>query len=83
MDTIVTGKPAPPTPPTMRLGSVKSCTTTVERLIRMRSKGQVSEELYRSLLWGMNTLLSWHKLKIETDVEQRLTDLEEQLGAKR
>ena len=51
------------------------------RLIRSYQKGEIDTESYKGIVYGMNLLLGYYKLEIESDFERRLIQIEDEIEA--
>ena len=62
----------------MRLGmkNHNAARLTLGRLIRMRYAGEISTEVYRDLVYGMNLLLSFFRHSSDLEIAARLDEIE-------
>ena len=65
--------------PRLDLKSVDATRRTIARLIRRYAAGNVDDGLYKGVLYGLQSYLSWYKLEKDLDVEKRLEELEARL----
>ena len=63
----------------LRLNTVANCRRSLARVVRARGRNQIAEADFRALVWGISQLLGAFKLELETDVEQRLQELEAEI----
>ena len=52
---------------------------SLARLIRKRYSGEISTEVYRDLIYGLNLMLAYFKHGADLRVEERLDQIEELL----
>ncbi len=78
--------PLHPSPaPRKRLGmrDHNAARLTLGRLIRMRLAGEISTELFRDLVYGLNLMLGFFKHGADLRIEDRLDQIEELLQEKK
>ena len=56
---------------------------SLARLIRSFHRGELKEDKFRALIYGMNCLLGYFKLAADIRIEDRLDAIEDQLSEKR
>lgn len=72
-------KMAHPVPFFLRMGSVKSCRTTMVRLTREYAAGKVDDSTFRAVIWAMGQLISYWRLEKDLQIEARIEAIEKQL----
>ena len=60
--------------------SHESTRISLGRLLRSYQKGEIESQTFRDMIYGMNLLLGFFRLDLESDVERRLELIEETLG---
>ena len=60
--------------------SHESTRISLGRLLRSYQKGEIESQTFRDMIYGMNLLLGFFRLDLESDVERRLELIEEKLG---
>ncbi len=61
----------------LRLNSLENSRKSFARLIRMYLSDEMDRVMFRDLVFAMSGYLSYWKTELETDIEERLTALEE------
>lgn len=61
----------------LRLNSLENSRRSFARIIRMYIRGEIDRITYRDLCYGLSAFLGYWKTELETDIEERLTALEE------
>ena len=64
----------------LRLNTPENCRKSLARIIRERGRNEIPDADYKSIIYGLSTLLSYWKLEselsIEKDLEEIKTDIE-------
>jgi len=61
----------------LRLNSLENSRKSFARLIRMYLSDEMDRVMFRDLVFAMSGYLGYWKTELETDIEERLTALEE------
>jgi hypothetical protein len=64
----------------LRLRSIKSAKNSFARLLREFAEGNIDEKIFRSLVYGLSGYISILKLQLETQVEDRLREIEKKIS---
>ena len=72
-------KRVPPQEAILHLNSLESGRKTVARFVRWYHKGEISENHFRTVIYGMSCLLSYFKAELALDIETRIEAIEEVL----
>ncbi|SIP92997.1 hypothetical protein SAMN05920897_101319 [Alkalispirochaeta americana] len=64
----------------LRLRSVASTRQTFARVLREYARGTISQDEYRQLVWGLSQYLGALRLEKESEIEDRLQEIEERLN---
>jgi hypothetical protein len=67
-------------PPRIALGDYKSARHSLARIIRMYFRKELDTEHFRNLCYSLNILLSYDKFEKETELERRMSELENRRG---
>ena len=65
--------------PRLDLKSPDATRRTIGRLIRRYAAGKTDEALYKGVLYGLQSYLSWFKFERDLEIEKRLEELEARL----
>ncbi len=74
------GENAIPARRRLKLGSVADCRATLARFVRLYDGGEVSEAHFRTVTYGLNSILGFLKTEKDLEIESRLDRLEERAG---
>ena len=66
--------------PRLDLKDATATRRTIGRLIRRYARGELDEQVYKSVLYGLQHYLSWYKFENELDLLKRIEALEERLS---
>ena len=69
-----------PLPFTLRLRSLKSTRQSMARVLREYGKGNISQKIYRDLIYGISQFAFLLKTEKEAEIETRLQAVEESIG---
>lgn len=72
-----------PLPFRLRLASIKSSRQTMARLTREVAKGLISVQDFKTVAYGMQNLLAYHKAEADARIEERLTEIEDELDRRK
>ena len=59
-----------------RLNSVENCRKSIGRLVKARFNDEIGDITFKSMIHGLNVMVSYWKLEKEISYEQRLDELE-------
>lgn len=65
----------------MRLNTVSNARASLATLIRKRERGEIQDDDFKALVYGLNTLLAYLKTEADMRIEERLEAVEEALRA--
>ena len=65
--------------PRLDLKSPDATRRTIGRVIRKYAKGEIDEQLFKGVLYGLQSYLAWFKFERDLDIEKRLEELEARL----
>jgi hypothetical protein len=64
----------------LALNDYKAARHSLARVLRMRFRGELDSATFRDMVYGLHCLLGFDKLQKETELEKRLSDLENKRG---
>ncbi len=70
----------PKTPPQLRLNTPANARRSLARIIRMRAKDEITEADYKSIVYGISSMLGYFKLESDLRIEERIEALEARLS---
>jgi hypothetical protein len=64
----------------LALNDYKAARRSLARVLRMRFRGEIDSATFRDMVYGLHCLLGFDKLQKETELEKRMSELENKRG---
>jgi hypothetical protein len=64
----------------LALNDYRAARHSLARVLRMRFRNEIDSATFRDMVYGLHCLLGFDKLQKETELEKRLTELENRRG---